>query len=145
MLSRTLRGSKKRRRNRRIGCKEQAMITNAVGRRLFDSVAVTLVWWPASLLTILNYYHYSQQHVFLAFSRSLGLSHSDEMTTGQFLLVFGKTFMMIGVAFPVITILAAYFFKLRATARVVLACSICLVFLNYVNLLSVGNTGSLMT
>ena len=111
---------------------------------VINAVAVTLIWWPAICLTLLNYFHFAEQHTFLAFARGLGLNHSSELTASQIFLVFSKTILFAGIILPIITFMATRFFQLSSVIKVTMVGSALLVLLNYVNLVAVAETGSLM-
>jgi len=106
---------------------------------------VTLIWWPAILFTLYTYFEYAQRYIFLAYARSLGLSNSSELSNAQILLVFSETCLLLGVVVPVATYVISYFIRSKFIPSAVLSFVIAIIVLNYTNMLSIANTGSLMT
>jgi len=113
--------------------------------RATNAIAVWIVWWPAILLTLLSYYQYAKTYLLIPYARGLGLSDSSQLSAGQFLYVFSETIFTAGIVIPLATFIACYFIQLRVMTRIVLVLSLLLALLSYASLVSVSNTGTLLS
>ncbi len=113
--------------------------------RFVAASAVGLIWAPAVALTLVSNNQFAQKSILLPYARSMGLSHSSELSASQFYYVFTKTVLTAGVLLPVASLALSLFFGARLAAKATLGCALALTVLSYVNLVGVANTGNLMT
>lgn len=113
--------------------------------RLIMQTPILTIWWPAVLLTLLSSYKYAEIYLLKPYARGLGLSNPNELSLGQLLYVLSETLFIAGVLIPALTIILFYVFNGKILSKLILCCSLFFAFLSYLSLMSLSNTGALLT